>query len=45
MHVLGKCRTDYRLLITYLPISDELSLEEVENVGRVWVILGKKCCL
>ena len=45
MHVLDKCRTGFRLLTTYLPIVEEVSLEEIENVGRVWVTLGKKCHL
>ena len=40
MHVLHKCRTTLRPLITYLSI-DEVSLEEVENVERAckWLVI------
>ena len=38
MHVLDKCMTGHRLLITYLPSDDVMSLEEFENKGRDWVM-------
>ena len=28
------------MLIKYLPSDEEVSLEEVENVGRAWVVIG-----
>ena len=37
VHGLDICRTSCRLLTTYLPIDDELSLQEVENVERIRV--------
>ena len=33
------------MFITYLPTTDDVSLEEVENVGRACVTLGSKHCL
>ena len=37
MHVLDKCVTCLRLLITYLPSNDVMSLEEFQTVSRAWV--------
>ena len=40
MHVQDIWPIGYRLLIRYLPSDEDVSLEEVENVGMVWVALG-----
>ena len=40
MHVLDIWHTSYRLLIKYLPSNEDMSLQEVENVGSAWEALA-----
>ena len=39
MYVLGIWPTSYRTLVKYLPSHKDMSLQELENVGRDWVAL------
>ena len=36
MHVLDIWPTYYRILIKCLPSDEDMSLQELENVGRAW---------
>ena len=40
MHVLDIWHTHNRILIKYLPSDEDVSLQELKNVGMAWVALA-----